>query len=299
MPLAAIGQTVDLPPPRGKAMRNASVAFASLVLAAGCATAPPAGPPQLVPAWTTTGLANPESAIPDATGRFLYVSNVAGEGDAVDGNGFIARLGFDGAILERDWATGLDAPKGLALARGRLFVADVTQLVEIDTATGRTIARHAAPGAKFLNDVAVAPDGAVLVADSATAQVFALRDGRMETWLAHADLGAINGLLPERGRLVVTTMRGKLLAVDWGTRAITVLADGLGNADGVVALGRGEYLVSEWPGRLFHVRADGSNQTLVDSRADKRFINDFVLVDGLLVVPNWEPSSVSAYRLER
>jgi outer membrane protein assembly factor BamB len=280
-------------------MRSALVVTAVLLLTVGCAGPRTTRPPQLVPAWTATGLSNPESAIPDAAGRFLYVSNVAGEGDARDGNGFIAKLGLDGTLLQREWATGLDAPKGLALARGRLFVADVTRLVEIDAATGAVVARFDAPGAKFLNDVAIARDGAVLVADSGTAQVFALRDGRLETWLQHEQLGAVNGLLPERDRLVVTTMRGKLLAVDWDTKAITVLAEGLGDADGVVALGRGAYLVGEWPGRLFHVRADGTSVVLADTRADKRYINDFILVDGLLVVPNWEPSTVSAYRLQR
>ena len=280
-------------------MRTASIAFIVLLVASGCASQREVRPPALVPAWTVTGLANPESAILDAGRDFLYVSNVAGEGDARDGNGFIAKVSLDGEVLTREWARGLDAPKGLALAHGRLFVSDVTHLVEIDTATGRVVGKHAADGAKFLNDVALAPDGAVLVADSGTARIFGWRNGRMDTWLAHDELGAINGLLPEPDRLIVTTMRGKLLAIDWKTRAITVLAADLGNADGVASLGRGEYLVSEWPGRLFHVRADGTSSTLLDSRADKRFINDFLLVDGLLVVPNWEPSSISAYRLER
>jgi sugar lactone lactonase YvrE len=278
-------------------MRIAFIAVVALALGSGDASTREARPPRLTPAWTVTGLANPESAVVDAGGTFLYVSNVAGEGEARDGNGFIATVSLDGAIVQREWARGLDAPKGLARVRDRLFVADVTQLVEIDTATGAVVARHAAPGATFLNDVALAPDGAVLVADSGTGRIFAWRDGRMDTWLAHAQLRAVNGLLPERGRLVVTTMRGKLLAVDWTTRAITVLADDLGEADGVAALGGGAYLVSEWPGRLFHVPPDGTHTTLLDTRADKRFINDFLLVGDLLVVPNWEPSSVSAYRL--
>jgi hypothetical protein len=236
---------------------------------------------------------------PSADGAFLYVSNVAGEGDARDGNGFVARITPDGRMLEREWARGLDAPKGLGLVGGTLYVADVTRLVALDAATGAERARFEAPGAKFLNDVAVLADGTVLVSDSGTARIFALREGRIDTWLEHDLLRAVNGLLPERARLVVTTMQGRLLAVDLRTRVVTTLAEGLGNADGVVALGRDEYLVGEWPGRLFHVGADGVVATLLDTRAEKTYLNDFLRVGDRLVVPNWEPGRVTAYRIDR
>ncbi|MFD0739409.1 SMP-30/gluconolactonase/LRE family protein [Lysobacter koreensis] len=278
-------------------MPKTALAIACVLALSGCATQ--SRLPTLTPLWSTPGFANPESAIPDATGEFLYVSNVAGEGDARDGNGFISRVSLDGAILEREWATGLDAPKGLALAGARLFVSDVTALVEIDAGTGRTVARHAVEGAGFLNDVAVTADGTVLVSDSAKARIHAWRDGRMQLWLEHDLLRSINGLLPERERLIVTTMQGRLLAVDWNTRAITPLAEGLGNADGVVALRDGTYLVGEWPGRLFHVAGDGASTVLLDQREAKHYLNDFILLGDRLIVPNWEPSTVSAYRLQR
>lgn len=121
----------------------------------------------------------------------------------------------------------------------------------------------------------------------------------MDTWLEHELLRSINGLLPEPRRLVVTTMQGKLLAIDWQTRAITVLADGLGDADGLVALGNDAYLVGEWPGRLFHVTADGTTSVLLDTREAKRYLNDFILLGDRLIVPNWEPGTLSAYRVAR
>lgn len=272
---------------------------ACLMLLAGCASLQPSRPPTLARIWSTGGFANPESVLPSERGDFFYVSNVNGEGDARDGNGFISKVSPKGAMLEREWAKGLDAPKGLALAKDRLFVSDVTALVEIDTRTGSMIARHDAAGAGFLNDVAMAPDSAILVSDSAKARIYAWRDGRMQTWLEHELLRSINGLLPEPGRLVVTTMQGKLLAVDWNTRAITTLAEGLGNADGVVSLGAQNYLVGEWPGRLFHVADDGTSSVLLDSRESKIYLNDFILVGDHLIVPNWEPSTLSAYRLDR
>ncbi len=273
--------------------------FACVALLAGCATPHALRIPSLTPLWSTSGFANPESVLTSERGDFLYVSNVNGEGGARDGNGFISKVSLDGGILEREWVKGLDAPKGLALVKDRLYVADVTALVEIDTRSGDVIARHDATGAGFLNDVAVAPDRTILVSDSAKARIYEWRDGRMETWLEHDQLRSINGLLPETRRLVVTTMQGKLLAVDWNTRQITSLAEGLGNADGVVALGDEAYLVGEWPGRLFHVTRAGTTSVLLDSRESKRYLNDFILVGARLIVPNWEPSSVSAYRLER
>ena len=255
--------------------------------------------PTLEPLWVLEGLPNPESVVATAGGDALYVSNVGGDAEARDGNGVVSRVSMDGSLLQRDWATGLDAPKGMALAGGRLFVSDITALVEIDTRDGRVVARHTAPGAKFLNDVAVAPDGSVLVSDSANARVYAWHDGRMDTWLEDPLLRAVNGLLPEASRLVAVTMQGRLLAIDWRTHAVTVMAEGLGNGDGIAALGGGAYLVSEWPGRLFHVAADGTSTVLLDTRATEQYLNDILLLGDRLIAPNLEPGSLSAWRVVR
>ena len=274
----------------------------SLALWLGVATSAAAASPTLEPAWVAKGLANPESVVASADGTQYYVSNVAGEGDALDGQGFIARLSPAGELLEKEWIAGLNAPKGMVLHAGQIFVSDITELVVIDVAAGKVLARHAAPGAKFLNDVARAPDGRVLVSDSGTARIFAWDGKALAEWLADDALRAVNGLLPEADRLIVTTMDGKLLAVDWQTRAVTMLAADLGNADGVVCLDDGSYLVGEWPGRLFHVvpatdAVAASVTTVLDGREQKQYLNDFLRVGDVLLVPNWEPSTLSAYRI--
>src|SRR5687768_10544586 len=69
----------------------------------------------LGPLWTLEGLQSPESVHLSADGAFLYVSNIGGEGDVRDGDGFISRASLDGRMLESRWATGMDAPKGMAL----------------------------------------------------------------------------------------------------------------------------------------------------------------------------------------
>jgi glucose/arabinose dehydrogenase len=253
--------------------------------------------PHLEQIWRAGGLANPESAALSADGTFLYVTNVNGEGDAKDGNGFIARLGIDGRMIEREFAIGLDGPKGIMLGGDALYVADIDQLVVLDAATGAIRRRVPAPGARFLNDLTFAPDGNVLIADSGAGRVYAIQSDTMEVWLEHPLLQSINGFLPEAERLVVTTMAGRLLAIDYQTRSISVLAEGLGDADGIAAISGGRYLVSEWPGLMHVITPDGAHETILDTRAEERFLNDFLLVGDILYQPHWEPSEFSAYRV--
>jgi hypothetical protein len=103
------------------------------------------------------------------------------------------------------------------------------------------------------------------------------------------------GSSPSRTRCVVT-MQGKFLALDYRTRAIRVLAEGLGDGDGIVRIGR-DYLISEWPGLLHLVHPDGRHDTLIDTRARPVYYNDILLVGDVLYTPNWEPGSLTAFRV--
>ncbi len=275
--------------------------LAALLLAACASSAPPASPTaaavRLELAWRVSGLANPESAALSADGDFLYVTNVNGEGDAKDGNGFISRVSVGGEVLEREWARGLNGPKGIMRGGPSLYVADIDRMVVIDATSGAINRTVAIAGARFLNDLTFAPDGRVLIADSAGGRIYAIGSDTAEVWLEHALLDSVNGLLPEPERLVVTTMAGRLLAIDYESKAVSVLAEGLGDGDGLATLGDGRYLVSEWPGLMHVVTADGAHTTIMDTRAENRFLNDFLVVDSTLYQPHWTPSEFSAYRL--
>jgi sugar lactone lactonase YvrE len=165
--------------------------------------------------------------------------------------------------------------------------------------TGAIVATHVVPGAKFLNDTALAPDGRILTSDSDAGRIYALDRDAATVLLEDARLAEVNGLLAEESRLVIVTMKGLLLAMDWKTKALTQLGSGFGNADGIAALGDGRFLVSEWPGELWVVNADGAKTTLVDSRAEASYINDFVLAGDRLYVPHWKPGSLSLHRVRR
>ena len=97
----------------------------------------------------------------------------------------------------------------------------------------------------------------------------------------------------------VVVLRG--MSLDGVTYAAIArnMAEGLGDADGVAALGEGRYLVSEWPGLMHVVAADGTHATIMDTRAERRFLNDFLLAGETLYQPHWEPSEMSAYQVAR
>lgn len=281
-------------------VKRLSAAVLAFGLAACAQETAPAAAPQpvrLEQVWRVGGLANPESVALSGDRTFLYVTNVNGEGEAVDGNGFISRVSTSGEVLQRDFATGLDGPKGIMLGGDALYVADITQMVVLDAATGAVRRRVPAPGAAFLNDLTFAPSGEVLIADSGRSRIYAIASDTAVVWLEDPLLESINGFLPEPSRLLVTTMAGRLLAIDYATRAITVLAEGLENADGIAPVGDGRYLVSEWPGQMFVVSPDGTHDTIMDTRGENRLLNDFLRVGDIVYQPHWEPSELTAYRV--
>ena len=254
--------------------------------------------PELVPLWVTADLSEPESVLPLGDGTYL-VSLVGGEGRVKDGNGAIAKLGADGSMINAAWATGLDAPKGLGMADGKVFVSDIDRVVTIDADTDTLLESVAVPGAGFLNDV-LAWNGQVLVSDSANARIYSLRGSEVEVWMEDAELDGVNGLFDGGSHLIVSNMgTGTLLSVDTDTKAFDVIGDGMENADGIIALDDGTYIVSSWPGTLYHVRGDGSTPSvLLDTTAEPAtLLNDIARDGDRLLIPNWSPGSVSAYQI--
>lgn len=283
----------------------------SSILAGGLLAAMGALAAEPEQAWQATGLDGPESAVLDPGAGVLYVSNVNGEANAADGNGYISKLSPQGEIQEKEWVTGLNAPKGLALHDGKLYVSDIDELVVIDTASGEVTARHPAPGATFLNDVTAHEDGRVFVSDMMQNQVWKLEGDQFEMWLQDEALENPNGLLAEQDRLVVgawgkpkedfsTDVPGHLKAVDYDSKEITSIGSGepIGNLDGVEPDGQGGYLVTDWfSGGLYQISEEGKAEMLMDlnqGSADHEFVES----EGLAVIPMMMDGTVDAYKIQ-
>lgn len=248
--------------------------------------------------WEIADLDAPENVIADGRGGY-FISNVNGEAAEANGLGYIAR--FDGTEIDRGWSTGLNAPKGMALLGGRLWASDLTVLAEIDPDTGEVLARHEMLEAGFLNDVAVYGEGALLVTDSSLNRILHvdIATGEAEIWVEGQEIRGPNGMWVEADRVLLLAMsEGRFLAIDRESREITVLAENLRSGDGLWPLGGGDYLLSQWPGRLNIYRADGSVELIVDETEEPAtYMNDFLIEDDLVIIPHWMPGSVTAHRL--
>lgn len=250
--------------------------------------------PELTQVWVATGFEAPEGVAVD--GDVLYISNVAGEGDGKDGEGWISRVSMDGTVLEEKWIEGLNAPKGLGIRDGKLFVSDYDAYHVIDIARGEIENTYPVEGAGFLNDIAVWQNG-VYLSDSGSARIFQIDVNGYKEWLADKRLGGVNGLWPDGDRLLIATMSSGSLLETRGARDLTELATGMDNADGIAVLDDGSYLVSSWPGQIWHVSTDGDTTELQNTVDDTIYQNDLTRVGDLIIVPNWQPGTVTAWRL--
>lgn len=262
-------------------------------------------------ATVSEGLANPESALWSDACDCFYVSNVAGGATDADGNGYLSKISADGALLAARWVSGLDAPKGMAARDDRLWVSDITVLVEIDTVSGSVLARHAAPGARFLNDVAVGPDGAVYVTDMLADTIWRLRDGRFEPWATGPALNHPNGLHAARDRLLLaswgvidgegfaTSVPGRLKSIDYATAQVTDISPmPVGNLDGIEPDGHGAYLVTDWvAGRLYRM-APGHGHELLRELGKGAADLGVHAGRGIVAVPMMLDSRVELFRIE-
>lgn len=271
-----------------------------------CALCLPAGARAAAAVWVATGFDNPESVLWDRQRQAIYVSNVNGAAPDKDGNGYISRLSADGRILTRKWVTGLDGPKGMAVYKGRLYVADIDRLVVVDTATGHVVETYPAPGAKVLNDVSANADGVIWVTDVQDDALWRLAEGRFEKWLADPALQAPDGLEAQADRLIVASWGGMgdgnrfpggLKAVSLTDKSIRDIAPAIGNLAGLESDGHGGWLVSDYvQGTVFHVTPAGRVSVLL--HLGKGSANIGLLPERhLLLVPMMMDGRVAAWRL--
>lgn len=262
--------------------------------------------------WQTEAVfKNPESVVYDAKRDLFYVSNVNGNPPEKDGNGFISKLSRDGKVVQLQWITGLNAPKGLALFADKLYIADIDTLVEIPLEKDKALKRYVASEAKFLNDVTAGKDGAIYVSDMMANVVYRLKRGKFIPWLKSDQLESPNGLITEDNQLIVaswgvmtnggeTPVSGHLKLVSLSHPTVASLGNTapIGNLDGLESDGKGGYYATDWmAGKLYHINSQGEPTTLLDLNAGSADL-DYVPDQKLIVIPMMNDNVVTAYKVD-
>lgn len=143
-------------------------------------------------AWVALGeFCEPETILP-LPDNTLLVSNVCGFNEP--GNGFLTLLDANGNVIDWSIVEGLDAPLGMALDQGRLFIVDRNRVKifawpeyrPLETITLKT---------KVANDIAVAGNGTIYVSDTAGHEVIEISaDGSQSVFTGQSQFQGANGI---------------------------------------------------------------------------------------------------------
>ncbi len=266
---------------------------------------------KLEPVWSLEGpeIQNPESAYYDSVSEKIYISNVSGSPTDKDGKGWILSVGLDGRGL-RKIVEGLNAPKGIRVHQGILWVSDIDEMVSVSLADQKIKKKIKIAGAKFLNDPAISSDGTVYVSDMLSSRIYSLKAGaeKFEIFAEGNNLEAPNGLLIEGDKLVVaawgipeadfsTKVPGHLYSIALQTKkASKITPRPAGNLDGLEAI-KGGYLVTDWmAGKLYRISKTGGVSLLAsgfNGAADLGYVPKAKLI----LLPRMNENKVSALKM--
>lgn len=250
--------------------------------------------PSLSLVWETdTTLTTNESVLP-YEGMF-FVSNIAGMPTDKDGVGFISKLDLDGQVTELKWAKDLDAPKGMGILNGKMYVTNITELVEINLADGEIVKRYPVAGSEFLNDVAIW-ENKVYFSDMNTGKLHLLENGKVSTIAENHE--ALNGLAAFNVKLYGLDATGLQQFTLDGKEHVTINTEMTGG-DGLVVIDENTFIASRWNGEIWLIK-HGVATKMLDSKDQEIQTADIAYLSGenLVLVPRFFSNIVSAYRLE-
>ncbi len=271
----------------------------------GCASTQKA--PEL---WTLCdSCAQPESVYLDPISKNLFVSNVDGDPITKDKKGSVQKVSPSGKMIDANWISGLNSPKGLRSAGDLLFVADIDELVVIRISSGKIIKRVAFKGARLLNDVVVSTSGTVYVSDTLGSAIYEWdQKSAPKIFLKSPELESPNGLLFEGSTLYIaawglaaddwsTKTPGRLLALDLKTKKILPLSKPLGNLDGIERMNGGDFLISDWTGgKVYRVNSEGRATLLLSGFKGAADLG-YDPVSGVVFLPRMGENLISAFQL--
>jgi hypothetical protein len=250
--------------------------------------------------WETEAILKvPESVIYDAVNKAIYAANIDGKPWDKDGAGSIAKISTSGKVENVEWIKGFDAPKGMGIYKNKLYVADVSKIVIVDIATAKIEKSIEVEGAENLNDITIDGKGNVYISDTAKKKIFILTDGKVTVWRENSEWVRPNGLLALPKSVKFIDMgSGNFYDIPYDDQEPKIIAKGVPSGDGIVEIGKDEFLISNWNGEVNYVK-DGVVEKVLDTKEAKFNAADiwYIPSEKLVLVPTFFGNTVAAYSL--
>jgi sugar lactone lactonase YvrE len=187
----------------------------------------------------------------------------------------------------------------------KLYVADITDLVEIDIVNGQITNRYNAPGSAFLNDVVSDGQGNIYVSDTGTNATYKFDSSNrssLQIWLQKTELNSPNGLYVDNSTNKLVVVGGSLILVDLENKTISDLGEQvpIGSLDGIEAdTSERLYYVTDWAaGKVYAVNSDGTDyKTLIDLQKQGTADLEFIADKRIVVIPLMQDNKLVAYRI--
>jgi hypothetical protein len=218
------------------------------------------------------GLSHPESVC--SNGKFTFVSNLGEKVEPTkrDEDGFISKFDAKGAEVKKDFISGLNAPKGMAIVKDVLYVADLDQIRGFKIKDGKEVFNLdlADMGSTYLNDIVMIDEQTLIVSATDIHKLIKVnlktKKGE-ELSIAKLPSMGCNGLTydAEKKMLFVVGMGGKVtkgddvedilgeigminLAADPAKWAYKRIGKATGMFDGIAIYDEKTLIVSDWRG---------------------------------------------------
>lgn len=242
------------------------------------------------------GFSHPESVY--AMKDYIFVSNLGKEVKPLDkdNDGFIIKMSKDGKVLDK--ITNLDAPKGMGVLKGVLYVTDIDTIKGFDLTSKKQVFSLKINGAVFLNDIATQGEDRFFVSDTGTGKIYLInpQSKSCEEFIALDSAkygGGPNGLLVNGENLWVVTYdpnqkaQGEVLKISLKDKKISEFSKARGFMDGVAMDKNGNLLVSAWGNNLngvvYQISPDESYSELPIRKV--KGCADIFYQDGVLYIP--------------
>lgn len=251
--------------------------------------------------WATEAVFDvPESVCYYPEDHILFVANIVGKPTVKDGEGFISKLSMNGEIVELEWFKGLDAPKGMGIFNGKLYVTNIDEVVAIDIETAKELQRWKCEGAKFANDIAINDEGVVFISGMQNGALYRLAEGEITKWQPMKSFTRPNGLWAGDKYLYAGAAK-HIYRMKYTEGKIERYIENSGGVDGLEQIKEDYFLKSDWTGHV-HVVSTEMEKQLILNTADKK-INaadiEYVPAEKLMLVPTFFDNRVVAYEIKK